>query len=335
MHLLIIGGTVFVGRHLVEAALARGHTITLFNRGQHNAELFPQVEKLRGDRTQDLSVLAGRRWDAVIDTCGYVPRHVHASATALADSVDHYTFISSISVYSEFSQPGIDENATVGTLADARVEEITGATYGPLKALCEQAAEAAMPGRVFNLRPGLIVGPYDPSDRFTYWPQRIAAAGKTQAQAVLAPGNPHQETQFIDGRDLALWMIQMVEARKTGVYNATGPAQPLTMQRFLEQCKTVTKSAARLTWVDEALLLEQQVTPFVEMPLWVPANEAGLDQVNCSKAIGDGLRFRPLDETIRDTLTWHAGRPAAIKLRAGLTPDREQALLAAWHQAQG
>ena len=334
MQLLIIGGTVFVGRHLVEAAQARGHTITLFNRGQHNADLFPQVEKLRGDRTQDFAALAGRRWDAVIDTCGYVPRHVHASATALADSVDHYTFISSISVYSEFSQPGIDENSTVGTLADESVEEITGETYGPLKALCEQAAEAAMPGRVFNLRPGLIVGPHDPSDRFTYWPQRIDQAGKTQSEEVLAPGNPQQETQFIDVRDLALWIVQMVEARKTGVYNATGPAQPLTMQRFLDQCQAVTQSAARFTWVDEALLLQHEVTPFVEMPLWVPASEAGLDQVNCSKAIGDGLRFRPLDETIRDTLAWHASRPTDTKLRAGLTPDREQALLQAWHQAQ-
>ncbi|MEZ4639106.1 MAG: hypothetical protein R2856_29775 [Caldilineaceae bacterium] len=168
MNLLILGGTVFLGRHLVEAALARGHEITLFNRGQHNPDLFPGVEKLRGDRDNDLAALAGRRWDAVIDTCGYIPRAVRQSAQLLADAVDHYTFVSSLSVYADFSKPGIDESAPVGRIDDPTVEQVTGETYGPLKALCEEAAEAAMPGRVFNVRPGLIVGPNDPTDRFTY-----------------------------------------------------------------------------------------------------------------------------------------------------------------------
>ncbi len=325
MKLLILGGTIFLGRHLVEAALARNHEITLFNRGQHNPDLFPEVEKLHGDRAQDLSALAGRRWDAVIDTCGYVPRYVRMAAEALADSVEHYTFVSSISVYPDFSQPGVDESAPVGKLADESVEEVTGETYGPLKALCEQAAEAVMPGRVFNLRPGLIVGPYDSSDRFTYWVQRIAHGGE-----VVAPGDPQQPVQFIDVRDLAAWTVQMVEARQTGIYNATGPAQPLPIQQFLETCQAVIPSNATLTWVSEAFLLEQQVGPFVEMPLWVPASDAGLDQVNCMKAIQAGLRFRPISETIRDTLTWHNTRPQNITLRAGLSPEREQALLEAW-----
>jgi 2'-hydroxyisoflavone reductase len=328
MKLLILGGTIFLGRHIVEAALARNHEITLFNRGQHNADLFPQVEKLRGDRTSDLSALAGRDWDAVVDTCGYVPRHVRTSVQFLADRVEHYTFISSISVYPDFSQPSIDESAPIGVLADPTVEEVTGETYGPLKALCEQVAEAAMPGRVFNMRPGLIVGPYDPSDRFTYWPQRVARGGE-----IVAPGNPQRQVQFVDGRDLATWTIQMVEEHKTGIYNATGPAQPLTMQNFLETCQAAIQSDATFTWVSEEFLLAQQVGPFVEMPLWVPASEAGLDQVNCAKAIYDGLVFRPVTETIRDTLTWRQTRPQDGALRAGLAPERETRLLSAWHQS--
>ncbi|MCX6047150.1 MAG: SDR family oxidoreductase [Chloroflexi bacterium] len=328
MKLLILGGTIFLGRHIVEAALARDHEITLFNRGQHNADLFPQVEKIHGDRTSDLSPLAGRRWDAVIDTCGYVPRHVRASTEFLAGQVDHYTFISSISVYPDFTQPNIDEDAPVGTLADPTVEEITGETYGPLKALCEQAAEEAMPGQVLNIRPGLIVGPFDPSDRFTYWPQRVKRAGE-----ILAPGDPQQFVQFVDARDLASWIVAMVEKRKTGIYNATGPAQPLAMQDFLAACQHVTQDNVMFTWVAEEFLLAQEVGPFVEMPLWVPASEAGLDQVNCAKAIGDGLTFRAIEETIDDTLAWQTTRPADVALRAGLAPERESALLAAWHQS--
>ena len=322
MRLLIIGGTVFVGRHLVESALARGHEVTLFNRGQHNPDLFPTVEKLRGNRDGELSALASRQWDAVIDTCGYVPRLVHASATALANQVGHYTFISTISVYPDYSQAGLDESAAVGTLADPTTEEVTGESYGPLKALCEQATEAAMPGRVLTIRPGLIVGPNDPTDRFTYWPVRVARSGE-----VLAPGEPTQQVQFIDVRDLAEWTIQMVEGNHTGIYNATGPDYVLTMQHLLEECKNVAKSNATFTWVTEALLQEQSVGAFVEMPLWVPAAMAGLEQVNCQKAIAAGLTFRPLDTTIHDTLAWHATRDTAHSWRAGITPERESELL--------
>lgn len=325
MKILILGGTIFLGRHLVEAALARGHTVTLFNRGQHNPELFPAVEKIRGDRTVDLTALQGRRWDAVIDTCGYVPRHVQATATALADQVDHYTFVSSISVYADFSQPGITEDSPVGVLADPTVEQVTGETYGPLKALCEQAAETAMPGRVLNVRPGLIVGPHDASDRFTYWPARIARGGE-----VLAPGTPAHAVQIVDGRDLAQWQIHMVEQRAVGIYNATGPAELLTLETVLTTCQTVTGSAARFTWVSEEFLAEQKVGAFVELPLWVPESEAGIEQINCSKAIQAGLTFRPLTTIIADTLAWQQTRPADHQWRAGLTEEREQALLAAW-----
>jgi nucleoside-diphosphate-sugar epimerase len=329
MQILIIGGTVFLGRHLVEAAQARGHAITLFNRGQHNPELFPEVEKLRGDRGSDLSALAERRWDAAIDTCGYVPRVVRASAELLADAVEHYTFVSSISVYADFKKQGINESDPVGTLADETVEEVTGESYGPLKALCEQAAERAMPGRVLNARPGLIVGPHDPTDRFTYWPRRVAQGG-----AVLAPNRPEHGTQIIDVRDLADWMIAMAEERRVGIYNATGPEYHLTIGHVLDESKAVSGSDARFVWVSERFLLDAGVQPWGQVPLWVPEEDpdnAGFDSVDCTKAIDAGLHFRPLAETIGDTLAWDATLPADRELRAGLTREREAELLQAWH----
>jgi len=332
MNILILGGTVFVGRHLVEAALARGHRITLFNRGQRNPELFSgadyaAVEQLRGDRNGDLAALEGKQWDVVIDTCGYIPRAVRLSAELLADQVAQYVFISTISVYTDMSEPGIDENSTLGRLADPTTEEVTGESYGPLKVLCEEAAEIAMPGRVLTIRPGLIVGPHDPTDRFTYWPVRVAQGGE-----ILAPGNPQQQVQFIDVRDLAAWTIAMVEARQNGIYNATGPANPLTMQTFLNTCQSVAAPASHLTWVSEEFLQNAEVTPFLEIPLWVPAESAGLEQVNCQKAINAGLTFRPLTATISDTLAWHNERPSDYSLRAGISRERETALLAKWQE---
>ncbi|HEU5370277.1 MAG TPA: NAD-dependent epimerase/dehydratase family protein [Ktedonobacterales bacterium] len=321
MKLLLLGGTVFLGRHLVEAAQARGHEVTLFNRGQHNAALFPDVEKLRGDRDGDLSALQGRRFDAVIDTCGYVPRVVRASAELLAGAVDHYTFISTISVFANTSKPGIDESGAVGKLADETTEEVTGESYGPLKALCEQAAERAMPERVLNIRPGLIVGPHDPTDRFTYWPHRVAQGGE-----VLAPGRPEYLVQFIDARDLAEWTIRMVEAKQTGTYNATGPDYPLTLGQVLEECKRQSGSDARFVWVDEKRLLDAGATPWMEVPLWIPESDpdaAGFSAINCNKAFAAGLTFRPLGETIRDTLAWDATRPADVERKAGIKPERE------------
>jgi 2'-hydroxyisoflavone reductase len=321
LKLLVLGGTAFLGRHLVDAAQARGHEITLFNRGQRNPALFPDLEKLRGNRDGDLAALQGRRWDAVIDTCGFVPRIVRASAELLADAVDHYTFISSISVYADFSQRGIGESAPVGTLQDETTEEVTNEAYGPLKALCEQAAEGAMPGRVLNIRPGLIVGPHDPTDRFTYWPQRIAQGGN-----VLAPGRPERQVQFIDARDLAEWTVRMVEARQVGIYNATGPDYTLTMGEVLEECRQQSASDARLIWVDEQRLLVAGATPWMEVPLWIPESDPdapGFAATNCAKAFAAGLTFRPLAQTVRDTLAWDSTRPADVERKAGIKPERE------------
>lgn len=327
MKLLIIGGTIFVGRHLVEAAQARGHEVTLFNRGQHNPELYPDVEKLHGDRDGGLDVLKGRRWDAAIDTCGYVPRIVRQSAELLADAVGHYTFISSISVFSDFSKPDMDEDGPLGTLDDPTTEKIDGATYGPLKVLCEQAAEQVMPGRVLNIRSGLIVGPHDPTDRFTYWPVRIAQGGD-----VLTPADRNVAVQFIDGRDLAEWNIRMVEANKTGVYNATGPDYRLTLAEVLETCRTVSGSDAAFVGVDEAWLEEQQVHAWSDLPIWVPDTEEmrGFAAIDCRKAIADGLMFRSMTTIAADTLAWAQTRPADYELRAGLKHEREQELLQAW-----
>lgn len=331
MQLLILGGTVFLGRHLVEEALGRGHAVTLFNRGQSNPDLYPNVEQLRGDRDADLSALAGRHWDAVIDTCGFVPRVVQASAERLAGATDHYTFISSLSVYSDLERSGIDESGTVSTLPPEVVAGLTGYSYrdehySPLKALCEEAAERAMPGRVLVVRPGLIVGPHDPTDRFTYWLHRIALGG-----AVLAPGNPTEAVRFIDVRDLALWLVKMVEAGRTGTFNANGPTDSLTLGQLFSECRRVSGSDAHCVWVDESFLLEAGVTPWSDLPLWISSsNEKGFWHFDYRKAIASSLISRPLAETIRDTLTWESGRPAPRQWRAGLTPERERELLEAW-----
>jgi 2'-hydroxyisoflavone reductase len=332
MKLLVLGGTVFLGRHLVEAALAGGHEVTIFNRGRHNPDLFPQVEKLRGDRDGDLAVLQGRVRDAAVDTCGYVPRVVQASAELLAGAVGHYTFISTLSVHGDlagthgdFSARGMDESAPVATLkAGESTEEMQLTTYGALKVLCEQAAEASLPGRVLVIRCGLIVGPFDASDRFTYWPHRIAEGGE-----VLAPGNPNAPVQFIDVRDLSAWIIRLVERRETGTFNATGPAEVLTMKSLLEECKTVCGSDARFTWVPDQILLEAGVRPFVELPLWIPERPqtAGFSSVDCGKAIGAGLTYSPLPKTIRDTLAWDTTRPPGLERQGGLAPERERAIL--------
>jgi 2'-hydroxyisoflavone reductase len=325
VHVLILGGTVFLGRHLVEAALARGHAVTLFNRGRHGAELFPEVEKLRGDRDGAMAALDGRGFDAVIDTCGYVPRVVRASAELLAPRAGHYTFISSISVYASYEKAGIDESDPVGTLADPTVEAITGETYGPLKALCERAAEEAMPGRTLVVRPGLIVGPHDPTDRYTYWPARVARGGR-----FVAPERPGYLVQYIDVRDLAAWTIRMVEAGKTGVYNATGPAQPQPLGDLLDRCGEAAGAPAEPAWASADFLAEHGVQPWSELPLWVPEgpDSAGFSQVDIARAVAEGLTFRPALETAADTLAWARTRPADHQWRAGLAPEKEAELLA-------
>jgi nucleoside-diphosphate-sugar epimerase len=327
MKLLILGGTRFLGRAIVEAALAGSHEVTLFNRGQSNPELYPDVETIIGDRDGGLAGLNGRSWDAVIDTCGYVPRLVCDSAVLLADVVNQYVFISSISVYpmAAFAEAGVDEQTAVDTMEDETIEEITGETYGLLKALCEQAAEAAMPGRVLSVRAGLIVGPHDQSDRFTYWPHRVAKGGN-----VLAPDNPDCATQFIDVRDLADWILQMVEQQKMGIYNVTGKAGEITLGDVLTTSRDVSGSEATFTWVDESFLQAEEVASWSHLPLWLGAGLPGFNQVNCDKAFADELKIRPLTQTIQDTLAWQATRPTDHQWRAGLQPEREAELLQKW-----
>jgi 2'-hydroxyisoflavone reductase len=328
MKLLVLGGTVFLGRHIVDIALQRGHEVTLFNRGQHNADLYPEVEKLRGDRNGDLEALQGRKWDAVVDTCGYIPRVVRDSAELLADAVEHYTFISSISVYADSSKPGIAEDYPVAKLEDETVEEVTGESYGGLKALCEQAAEAAMPGRVLTVRSGLIVGPNDPTDRFTYWPYHVAQGGE-----MLAPVEPEVAIQIIDVRDQAQWILDMAQSRQTGTYNVTGPDYTLTFGELFRTAQQISGSDINLVWANKEFLEAHEVQPWAELPLWIPADtdDAYWSAVDISKAVKDGLTFRPLAETVKDTLAWANGRSTDHTWRAGLTPEREKELLAAWH----
>ncbi len=325
MKLLILGGTRFLGRALVDAALKRGHEVTLFNRGQSNPDLYANLEQLQGDRDGGLDVLRGRKWDAVIDTCGYVPRIVQASAECLADSVQHYTFISTLSVYADPLIVGMDENAPVGRLEDESVEEITGESYGPLKVLCEKVVDEALNGRSLHVRSGLLVGPHDASDRFTYWPARVA-----RGEHILAPGNPDSPVQFVDVRDLAIWTIAATEARLTGHYNVTGPSDILTMGNLLATCQKVAGSDAQFTWVSEKFLLDHEIAAYTEMPLWVPAEYAGFGRFNIQKALDAGLTHRPLAETIQDTLAWQASRSTDYKWRGGLTPEKESELLEKW-----
>jgi 2'-hydroxyisoflavone reductase len=334
MKILILGGTVFLGRHLVDAALVRGHEVTLFNRGQHHPDLYPQVEKLRGDRDGNLAALECRRWDAVIDPSGYVPRLVRASAELLAANVGHYSFISSLSVYGDTRSPGLDESTAIATMEDPTVEDVQ-KNYGALKALCERAADQEMPGRVLSVRAGLIVGPHDPTDRFTYWPRRVAGGGD-----VLAPGRPERFVQFIDARDLAEWNIRMIESGGTGTYNATGQHDTTTMSDLLQTCKDVSGSDARLIWIPDAFLAEHKAGAWMELPLWIPESQeemAGFLRVSSDKAIRDGLTFRPLTDTVRDTLEWDRTRepgPESGTITgvsgAGMKSERESELLEMW-----
>ncbi|MCK4874153.1 MAG: NAD-dependent epimerase/dehydratase family protein [Phycisphaerales bacterium] len=329
MKLLILGGTIFVGRHLVKMAVARGHDLTLFNRGEHNPGLFPDVETIHGDRDGGLDALRDGCWDAVIDTCGYVPRIARASAELLADRTAHYTFISSISVYADASIRRMDESAPVGVLDDPTVEEITGETYGPLKALCEQAVERALPGRSLVVRPGLIVGRHDPSDRFTYWPVRVARGGD-----VLVPPDLDMPVQFIHARDLADWIIRSIETNVTGVFNAVGPALPMTLGAFLEYCRSATESDARFIPVSEAFMTEHGVEYWSDLPMCVPPGDMGMNDADCGKAIEARLALNPTTWIIRDTLAWRRETLADRPLTTGLTGEREAELLDAWNAAR-
>jgi 2'-hydroxyisoflavone reductase len=342
MRILVLGGTAFVGRHLVDAAMARGHAVTVFSRGHHGA---PRrgVEWLHGDRSADLSPLGGNRWDAVIDTSGYVPSHVRAAAARLADQVAHYTFVSTLSVYAGSNEGPVDES---GTLEQVPAEKLAaleaivpqgpvtaiqyGDMYGGVKVLCEQAATEKMRGRTFIVRAGLIVGPYDYTDRFTYWPSRIARGGE-----VLAPGDARASQRFIDARDLAEWIVASIEEGRTGIYNATGPDYDLTIERVLDECRLVTGSNASFTWIDDDFLVARGADPWTGLPLWVPrAILPAALRATHERARAAGLRHRPLADTIRDTWLWDQTRPPDRRRNGGLSAADERALLSAWHDAR-
>jgi 2'-hydroxyisoflavone reductase len=327
VRVLVLGGTVFLGRHVVETLLAREHEVTLFHRGQRGRELFPGVERVLGDRATDLDRLPpGAQWDAVVDTSGYVPGVVAASAAALRDRVRHYVFISSVSVY-DISAPRLDESSAMPDLPDGASREVmVPETYGPLKRLCELEAIAAFgTQRTLIVRPGLIVGPYDPTDRFTYWPLRFARGGD-----IVVPDDFDKAVQWIDVRDLATFVVDAIERGLDGETNAVGPAAPATLRELLDACASASAVPARMVPVDLATLKAQAISGWSDLPVWAPLGEGhdGIARVDPAHAISLGLRHRPLPETVADTLRWAQYERGDEPLKAGLTPEREAELLA-------
>ena len=340
LRILILGGTGFTGPFQVRYALDRGHQVTVFNRGlTHPGELPKEVEQLVGDRNGQLDALKGRQWDVVIDNPTTLPKWVRDVAQILKGNVGRYVFISTLSVYAQPSWPGMDESGPLATYEGPdpmkwTVEALhnsTQALYAPLKVLSEKETQKWFPGKFLIIRPGLIVGPGDESDRFTYWPVRIARGGE-----VLAPGDPKKDyVQFIDARDLAEWTIRMVEQGDTGIYNAVGFTEKLLMSRMLEEIRIVTKSDAQLTWVNVDFLLQQKIHPWYDMPVWVAPKgpEGGFSNLNNKRAVAKGITFRPVSDTAAATLEWFRKQPAQrqANLRSGITAAREKEILAAWH----
>jgi 2'-hydroxyisoflavone reductase len=338
LRILILGGTGFTGPHQVRYALERGHQVTLFNRGRRSIDWPAEVEELQGDRdTGDLEALRGRRWDVCIDNPTSVPSWVRDIAQVLSGRVNHYVYISSLSALADNSQPGRTEQAALVQYTGADVMQETMASlradmslFGPLKAACEAEAERRFPAISTIIRPGLIVGPGDASDRFTYWPVRLARGGE-----VLAPGDGSDPVQIIDARDLAEWTIRMVEARAFGIFNAPGPDYELSMEAMLYGIRAVTTNGARLTWVPAEFLARHEVRPWADMPTWLPGtgDTAGFSRVSNARAVAAGLTFRALATTAADTMEWFRSEPAErrAELRAGLSAEREKAVLSAWH----
>ena len=341
LEILVLGGTGLIGPPMVEYALARGHNLTLFNRGKTNADLFPDVERITGDRNDDISALEkavadGRRWDVVIDNTASIPRWVSESAGLLAGAADLYLYTSSISAYADSSVPDADETAAVGQISaedEALVKttkDITGENYGPLKARCEEEARKAFPGRAIVVRPGLIVGPGDYSDRFSYWPVRIFRGGE-----VMAPGNPDDPVQFIDCRDLGEWYIRLVEAKAVGTYNGVGPRSPMSIAGMLYGIRAAVDNEISFTWVDADFLEKHEVQPWMEMTVWVPpvGEYAGFSSSSIQRALDAGLSFRPLADTAKATMDYWNSLPEERRAnpKAGLSAEKEKKVLAAWH----
>ena len=337
LKLLILGGTGFLGPAIVRAALERGHSIDLFHRGRTRPELFPELEHITGNRDPKiepgLEPLKGRKWDAVLDTSSYYPRMTRASTDLLKDACDQYVLISSVSVYPDLATKGLTEQDEVGRLDDPDIEVMSNTSYGPLKALCEEAAEAAMPGRVTNLRPGLIVGPEDPTDRFSYWPLRVRAGGE-----VLVPGNHTDPVQWIDARDLAEFALHCIESKTVGVFNCCGPTHRADMAELVYGCKAVSGGDAQFTWVPADFCQEQGLMPWAHLPVWAPGEGevAGINTVDCTKAIDAGMATRPLADTVGDLYSWwdEQSDERRAQVRAGMPREQETAALKAWHEKE-
>ena len=333
MRFLVLGGTLFIGRAVTEAALARGHTVTHFTRGRTNTELFAECEQLRGDRDGNLEALRGRDWDACVDTSGYVPRVVGATADLLADHVGHYIFVSSLAAYRDLSGY-VDEESPKAQLAEP--SEDVGRYYGPLKAACENVLDEAFGERVAHVHPYLVVGPYDATGRFSYWLTRIAAGGR-----VLAPAIQQQQCKFIDVRDLGAFIVTLAERAAGGAYCVAGPREPVTFGDVIDTVSRMSGSKAEIVWAPEEFLHEYGVIPWTEMPLW-PGDERAHLYVNNTKALGTGLELRILEETIVDTLAWALADPQSTyqpdpgrkRARPGLLPERERELISLLGQKQ-
>ena len=331
MRLLILGGTVFLGRALTDRAIARGHTVTHLHRGR-SAGTDRRVETLVCDREEIpfmRGIDAARTWDAVVDTCGFLPQVVCRSAEALRDRVGTYAFVSSISAYASFESEGFDEDAPLQADPDPWPAERSPELYGALKAACERVVAKSFEKRALIVRPGLIVGPHDPTDRFTWWPWRIARGG-----AFVAPGRPERAIQFIDVRDVADWTIAMLESSAVGTFQVNGPERPLTMSELIDACRALRDDAAP-EWVPDDFLVRHEVRPWTEMPLWIPEGEAayrGFMAASIERALRHGLELRPLADTVADTLRWAKERPATHEWKAGIAPEREVALLDAWRK---
>lgn len=327
MKILILGGTQFVGLHLTQAALDARHEVTLFNRGKTNAHLFPDVEKLVGDRNESggYDALKGRTWDAAIDVTAYFPRQVDELLEVLSGAIEHFTYISTVSVYADFSKE-ITEDSPLAELEDPTTEDKTEGTYGGLKVLCEVQAEKGMPGKTLVIRPTYVVGPHDHTDRFTYWLTRTAKGGE-----MLAPGSPDENLRIIDGRDLAEWTIRLVEAKQTGIYNGLGPDYDLTFGEVVETAKKLSGSDAEFVWVSQAFAEENELIDN-PMSIWNPGPEyVGIRKNSNEKAVAAGLTYRPMEEVIKDTLAWRAtASDDVIKYEVGMTPEKEAELIEKW-----
>ncbi|HEY5227637.1 MAG TPA: NAD-dependent epimerase/dehydratase family protein [Opitutaceae bacterium] len=329
MNLLVLGGGHFAGRAAVETAVARGHSVTVFNRGKTTLAVAPGVEWIRGDRDSDLGRLEGRTWDGVIDMCAFYPRHVESLLKTLKGRIGHYIFVSSVSAYADMDEPGRDETSPLAQPISGAPETFAAETYGPFKAMCEASALQWGPASTLMVRPGILVGPNDPTGRFSYWVQRVAAGGE-----ILAPGNPEAPLQVIDGRDLGEWMVEKAETVTTGSFNIVGPESPLTFREMLETAAAALNVRPQFTWADDEFLIGKKAADWSQLPLYLPPTSPRgreIFRVSGKAAFANGLKVRPLAETIADNARWLEGPHSSGAKKIGLSRERESELLAQWH----